>query len=510
MVMINYTNMKIFTPLMISVVLLTFTGCKKELTTAPTNSVPESLIYGDVANIETVLNGTWAYMNDTYFTFSNPGYSTILRTSDAMGDDVAIMTNKYGYRDAYQFTLANNQTRLNAMWTILYKVINNCNNIITKIDAATGSQQQKNQVKGQALALRANSYLTLATYYQFSYLKDPQAKVAPIYTEPTVADTDGKPKSTLEEVYKLITTDLGQAENLLAGYDRKGVKFKINLDVVHGLQARAYLNMGKWDLAAQKAGQARTGYAYMSAADYLTGFNDLGNSEWIWGHGQRPDQNTASYSFHFLDVSSPSSYYYSFMADPNFMSLFDSSDNRTKLFSWDNLEGREGYLRYAKFKFRADMTGDIVFMRSSEMVLIQAEGLARNGNLTDAAKFLNELRKARNANLFDLSGKSSDEVINAILIERRKELWGEGFALSDILRTQQAVVRKNYVDANGQPVQVSINTVDSKGNPVVKVVDIKQHTTLRFPDGTAFIPNSKYYLFNVPQSELNTNPNIDK
>lgn len=502
--------MKILNLLVISAVLLTFTGCKKELTTTPTNAVPESLIYGDVANIETVLNGTWSYMNDTYFTYANPGYSTILRTSDAMGDDVAIMTNKYGYRDAYQFTLANNQTRLNAIWTILYKVINNCNNIITKIDAATGSQQKKNQVKGQALALRANSYLTLATYYQFSYLKDPQAKVAPIYTEPTIADTDGKPKSTLEEVYKLITTDLGQAETLLAGYDRQSVKFKINLDVVHGLQARTYLNMGKWDLAAQKAGEARGGYTYMSGSDYLAGFNDLANSEWIWGHGQRPDQNTASYSFHFLDVSSPSADYYSFMADPNFMALFDANDMRTKLFAWDNFAGREGYLRYAKFKFRADMTGDIVLMRSSEMVLIQAEGLARNGDLTNAVKFLNELRKARNADLFVQDGKSSDQIISAILLERRKELWGEGFALSDILRTQNTVVRKNYVDANGQPIQVSINSVDNNGNVVVKVVDAKQHTTLRFPDGTAFGPNSNYYLFKVPQSELNTNPNINK
>lgn len=497
----------IISPVIGTILLLGLISCKKELTTTPTNAVPEDLIYNNVDNIENVLNGTWAYMNDTYFTYANPGYTSILRTSDAIGDDVAIITNKYGYRDVYQFALANNQTRLNAIWTILYKVIDNCNNIITKIDAADGSAQKKAQIKGQALALRANSYLNLATYYQFSYLKDPQAKAVPVYTTPTTPDTEGKPKSSLEDIYQLINADLTGAETLLAAYDRpSAMKYKINLDVVHGLQARVALNTGKWTLAAEKAGLARKNYAYMSAIDYAKGFNDLTNVEWIWGHGQKPDQNTASYTFNFLDVSSSSSYYYSFMADPNFKTFFDSNDIRTKLFSWDGLPGREGYLRYAKFKFRADQTGDIVLMRAAEMTLIEAEGLARSSDLPRAVQYLNELRSARNADSYDLNGKSQQDVIDAILIERRKELWGEGFSLSDILRTQTAVKRLPYNDSNGDPIKVTVVKPDGS----TEVVDARQHTTLKFPDGKSFVPNSPYYLFNIPQSELNTNPNINK
>lgn len=500
-------KINIITPLFAAVLLLVASGCKKELTTTPTTAVSESLIYGDVNNIEKVLNGTWAYMNDTYFTYANPGYSTILRTSDAMGDDVAIITNKYGYRDAYEFTLANNQTRLDAIWTILYKVIDNCNNIITRIDAAEGSAEKKAQIKGQALALRANSYLTLATYYQFSYLKDPNAKAVPIYTQPTNSQTQGKPKSTLEEVYTLINADLAEAETLLQNYTRPGgAKYKINLDVVHGLQARTFLNTGKWASAAKSAAEARKNYSYMSAANYAAGFNDLTNGEWIWGHGQQPDQNTASYSFHFLDVTSPNSYYYSFMADPNFKLLFEDNDIRSKLFSWDEQAGREGYLRYGKFKFRPDETGDIVLMRSSEMTLIQAEASARNGDLNSAVQYLNELRQVRNAAPFSSSGNTATSIIDAILVERRKELWGEGFALSDILRTQTAVVRKPYTDATGQPVK--INVKDKNGN--IQSVSTRPHTTLKFPDGSAFVPNSPYYLFKIPQSELNTNPDINK
>ncbi len=486
---------------------LPFLGCQKDLSTTPTNAVSESLIYGSADNIETVLNGTWAYMNDTYFTYANPGYSSILRTSDAMGDDVAIITNKYGYRDAYEFTLANNQTRLNAFWTILYKVINNTNNIISKIDASTGSDAKKAQVKGQAYALRANSYLNLVTYYQFNYQLNPQAKAIPIYTEPAGPDSEGKSRSTVEQVYALIISDLTEAEKLLKDYQRPGTtKYKINTDVVNGLLARTYLNMGKWDLAEQHALEAKKNYTYMSEVDYNNGFNDLKNSEWIWGHGQQPDQSTASYSFHFLDTSSPSSYYYSFMADPNFLKLFDSNDIRTKLFLWDGLPSREGYLRYQKFKFRADQTADIVFMRASEMTLIAAESYARNSELIKAVEQLNEVRTARKADPFILGLQTNDEVIAAILIERRKELWGEGFALSDILRTQSAVVRKPALGTDGNPLQVTVVTPDGSS----KVVAAKQHTTLRFSDGTEFTPNSKYYLFPVPQTELNSNPMINK
>lgn len=486
---------------------LPFLGCKKELTTTPTTSVPESLIYGTADNIETVLNGTWSYMNDTYFTYANPGYSSILRTSDVMGDDIAIITNKYGYRDAYEYTLSNNQTRLGAFWTILYRVINNTNNIISKIDASTGTAEKKAQIKGQAYALRANSYLNLVTYYQFNYQVDPQAKAVPIYTEPTGPTTEGKSKSTVEQVYQLIISDLTEAEKLLPAYQRPGTtKYKINIDVVNGLLARTYLNMGKWDLAAQHALEAKKNYPYMSETDYTNGFNDLKNSEWIWGHGQQPDQSTASYSFHFLDTSSPSAYYYSFMADPNFQKLFDSHDIRTKLFLWDGLPSREGYLRYQKFKFRADQTGDIVFMRASEMTLIAAESYARNADLPKAVEQLNSLRAARKADPFTLGSQTRDQVIAEILIERRKELWGEGFALSDILRTQTAVVRNPALGTDGKPLQVTVITPDGSS----KVVSAKQHTTLKFPDGSAFKPNSSYYLFSVPQTELNNNPNINK
>lgn len=497
-------KIKNITYIAVTALLLPFLGCKKELTTSPTTAVDESLVFAKADNIDMVLNGAWAYMHETFFTYANPGYSTILRNSDAMGNDVAIIQNKYGYADSYNYTIANNQSRLNGIWTLLYKVIDNTNNIITRIDASEGTADQKARIKGQALALRANSYLNLVTFYQFNYQLNPQAPAVPLYTTPTTPDSKPNPKASLEEVYKVIIADLTQAEELLVKYTRPNTtKYKINTDVVHGLLARTYLNMGKWDLATAQALAAKKNYTYMAPDDYANGFNDLKNSEWIWGQGQQADQSNASYSFHYLDVSSTSSYYYSFMADPNFKNLFDANDIRSKLFLWDGLPSREGYLRYQKFKFRSDVTADIVMMRSAEMTLIAAEGYARSGNLPKAVETLNELLAARRANTYVLGTKTKEDLIADILIERRKELWGEGFAIADILRTQSSVVRKPALGPDGQPLKVTVITPTGP-----KEVFAKQHTTLRFPDEKPFTANSPYYLIPLPQTEFDSNPNV--
>lgn len=482
---------------------LLVSSCQDKLELDPTDAVADTEVFNSTKNIETVVNGTWRYLNDTYFTYANPGYSTVMRTSDAMGPDVAV-TTKYGYRDPYAFTDLNNKaaTRVRAIWTLLYKVIDNANNIISKVDLAEGTQPEKDILKGQAKALRAFAYFNLASYYQFSYQKDKNALAVPIYTEPSTTQTKGNPKASLTDIYDLVISDLTDASSLLKDYNREDLKYKIDQNVVSGLLARAYLNTGQWQLAAKTAKEANEGYELMDAAAYQTGFNDITNKEWIWGHPQTAEQNTASYTFHYLDVSSPGSYYYSFMADPYFKDLFDGQDIRSNLFEWDAEEGREGFLRYKKFKFRSNLTGDIVYMRASEMLLIEAEGNARANQTEAAIAALNQIRTARNAKPYQPgAGKN---LIGEILLERRKELWGEGFALSDIIRTQGNLVRKEYKNTDGSAIMVNITKADGSQ----KQVAAQGHRVIKFPDGTNFAPNSRYYLFSIPQLEEEQNPNL--
>ncbi|WP_238555141.1 RagB/SusD family nutrient uptake outer membrane protein [Chryseobacterium sp. P1-3] len=284
-------------------------SCESELDTAPTNQANDVEVFKTAESAETVINGAWAKFNDDGTTYANIGYSTVLRTSDAMGSDVAVLTNKYGFASAYAFTEMVNSTTSRPLfiWSLLYSTINNMNNVLAKIDGTEGSQEKKNQVKGQAKALRAFCYLNLASFYQFSYLKDKTALTAPIYTEPSTINSVGKKKASLEEIYTLIKSDLTDADHLLQEYTRNN-KDKINRSVVNGLLARTYLNTGEWAKASAAAKIAREGFPLMAPEKYKEGFNDINNAEWIWGHGQTQEQSDASYAFHYLDVSSSGSF----------------------------------------------------------------------------------------------------------------------------------------------------------------------------------------------------------
>ncbi|RXK86741.1 RagB/SusD family nutrient uptake outer membrane protein [Filimonas effusa] len=491
-------------PFLLAVLLLTvFTACNKQLNTAPSNAVPEEILFRDINNLATIWEGTWASMMDDFYggTYSNPGFKSIGLVSDVMGYDVAVITTKYAFPATYRFQQMHDKTqaRVTAFWNQLYKIINNMNIIIAHVDDVAGSESAKKILKGQSLALRAHIYTTLASFYQFSYQKDPDAKAVPLYTVPAADTTQGNPRASLRQIYQQVITDLTQAKTLLTGYSRPA-KYKIDLDVVNGLLARAYLNTGQWANAAASAGEVLKNYTLMSAADYSKGFNDVSNVEWVWGHPEIPSQSDGSYSFHFLDVSSSASGYYSFMADPYFMLLFNDADIRKSLFKWNGATGREGFLQYKKFTFRQDETADLVLMRSAEMYLIEAEGYARNNQFTEAATALNTLRVKRNAPAFQLNSNTQPLMVDSILIERRKELFGEGFALSDIIRNQLPVVRKPYEDADHNAIQVTVITPSG----AEKQVASRSHEPLSLP------ANSPLFIFAIPQSEEENNPNLYK
>ncbi|RBL88057.1 RagB/SusD family nutrient uptake outer membrane protein [Chitinophaga flava] len=482
------------------------TACHKDfLDTKPTNAVPDDQVFNSVDNAETALTGIWAYMFETYFTFAVPGIKSLDLTSDAMGSDVAV-TTAYGFRDAYTFNemADNTKNRVSAYWTILYKVIDNCNNFLSKIDQVPGDDAKRKILKGQASALRGYCYLTLAEFYSFGVTNNASAKSVPIYTTPADPSTPGKPRATVTQVYQQAISDLEAAAPLLSGYTRDATqKFKINNNVVSGLLARAYLYSNQPAKAIDAAVAARKGYTLMSGDDYNKGFNDVSNVEWIWGQPQTPNQNVAASTFTFLDVSTPVSYYKSFKADPYFQGYFDSTDVRFRLFQW-NTSG-PGALLYKKFRFRdpGALVADVVLMRSAEMYLIEAEGYARTGNAAKAADALNALRTARNATAFNPAGTGT--VLDSILLERRKELWGEGFSLVDIIRTGGTVVRKAFKSVNGG--DSIINVIQPDGS-VVAVHGVG-HRTLNLPDKSPFKANSSYYLFAIPLSEVQNNPNLN-
>lgn len=477
--------------------LLLLAGCSGDfLDKEPTDSVSSDEV-GVPGNAERLFNGAWYNLFEYGTTYANIGYRALQCQDDMMADDV-VSRPAYGFNSSYQFNdiAIPNNSRTSFAWYLIYKTIDNCNTAI----AIDGDSEEFFQAKGQALALRAFCYLHLAQHYQFTYLKDPTAPCVPIYTEPTTSETVPKAKSTVAQVYQRVFDDLNLAQSYLKNYTRKGdgQKFKPNANVVNGLLARAYLLTGQWEEAAKAAAAARQGYSLMTTTAEYEGFNNVSNKEWIWGHPQTLAQSDASYNFYYLDATYVGAYS-SFMVDPHFRDTFSEGDIRLGLFQWM----REGYLGYKKFHMRADDTADIVLMRASEMLLIEAEALAREGFPEKAVIPLNELRHARGLGDYDLTGKSQDDVVNEILMERRRELWGEGFSITDILRTQQSVKRVAL------SVEEQAQQVDAwqEGGGFAKRTPLG-HWFLTFSGGDAFVPNSINYLYAIPKAEIDANPNL--
>jgi len=93
--------------------------------------------------------------------------------------------------------------------------------------------------------------------------------------------------------------------------------------------------------------------------------------------------------------------------------------------------------------------GDLPLMRAAEMILIQAEAEARQGKFNEAAQTLYTLVHSRDDE-YQLSANTGDDLINEILVQRRIELWGEGFRFYDLKRTNSPLDRNggNHNDSN--------------------------------------------------------------
>ena len=161
--------------------------------------------------------------------------------------------------------------------------------------------------------------------------------------------------------------------------------------------------------------------------------------------------------------------------DSKFVDLFDDTDYRgtkcTKtenvtdddelgVMFWHRTNNGDQEIRakwaYNKFKYYGDANGapmgntypELSLMRSSEMLLIMAEATAHLGNTTEALSYLTKLQNARNVSE-QTTTTNQEELLEAIYVERRKELLGEGVTGTyDLLRLQKPLVRYAATSSN--------------------------------------------------------------
>ena len=435
------------TLLIAGTVLLGFSSCTGFLETNPSTSVADTEVFKTTQGAQSALYGCYFQMESGDGGAGRQddwGYPTHLMTFDACGEDMIVWGGWYTYDYNYWGHTRGDIFKASALWRFYYRLINNTNSIIYYIDQVEGLQADKDHIKGQALALRGWSYFHLIRLFQHTYAIAKDMPGVPIYLEPTTDQTEGAPRGTVQATYDRVLEDFTQAETLLQGFVRS-YKNHIDQSVVRAFLAQTYLTMNNWEKAAEYAEKARQSYPLTSNNVYQEGFNDLSTASWMWGMPQTKDQNMSDYSpFAMWANWTRNGYTFQcFFLSNDFVNQFDDGDIRKSqiYFVWNVI--------YYSMKFRdtEDLTGSIIFMRSEEMLLTQAEALARMGKEAQAKELLWQLQEMRGAKKTTATG---NDLVEAILMERRKELYGEGLSWFDMIRNQKPLTRTgNHVSYGG-------------------------------------------------------------
>ncbi len=444
--------------------ILSITGCKKDyLETEPSNAVSEELLFSNFGAVTAALNGIYKEQFASGIGGStghdNFGQKSFDLQMDLMGNDMIVHSQGYGWMNtdysltAWQSAVTGQQS--DNAWFRYYDINKQANALINNVQGLEATKDKKDALQGQAYGLRAYSYYYLTNLFQQTYKGNESKPGVPIYTVDTIV---GKVRGTLEDDYKLILADLNEAETLLTGKSRAD-KSVIDVQVVQGFKARVGLLMHDWVAAASNAKKARTGYSLMKREDYTkrNAFSSVSNSESMWGSIIPEDQATIYASFwSHIDIGTGG---YAALGGQKKITkaLYDQindADIRKAAFTEPGT-GTNSNPDYNSMKFQTPVAGkwagDYQYMRVSEMYLIEAEGLARQtGKDAEAIAVLEELVKARFPT-YSATGLSGNDLIDEILLQRRIELWGEGFSLIDIKRLNQGLDRPQGAGNHGAP-----------------------------------------------------------
>lgn len=433
------------------------TGCKKEYLqlNPPATQTPEN-IFATTKNALAAINGMHRVLYAQWYSRqSEGGQSGNMLYMDVLGEDFVMTAQANGWLvSEYRWLTHRNETHTTVRFNygFYYSLIGNANMIIQNIDNAVGPDAEKNLIKGQAYAYRAWSYFQMIQLFSERY--DANAANSGLGLSLVLEPKSGSlPRNTVAEVYAQIHLDLDEAITLLTGTTRPH-RSHMTANVAKGFKARVALTQQNWDMAARFANEARQGFPLMSNAKYLEGFSNIDNAEWMWGIEHLDHHPTYFYSlFAYLgDFSSTNT-----RGNPKaiFSPLYDripDTDIRKRL--WDptgsnpNFPVVSGGTRFPymtrKFILRnpGNSNGDLAFMRSAEMYLIEAEALANQPGKEDQARqVLFELASHRDPG-YTLSTNTGADLIDEILFQRRIELWGEGFRFYDLKRLNMPLDRR--------------------------------------------------------------------
>lgn len=484
---------------------LIFTGCIKE--TLPTSVATTEQVAASPSALQASVRGIPSQMATGYLTGSNyafdMGYPGLMLIWDHAAGEIVDSGNT-GY-DWYSFwsqpiaSLGEEYVTTSIPWRTVYILIKAANDVIGAINPEEATEDQLVSL-GQAYAFRAQFYLNAARMYEYKAPTDPKVEASykpegdiegltvPIVTEKTTQEeARNNPRATVEKIYEQIFGDLDHAEEYLA--ETKSVTDVFpSLAVVYGIKARAYLERGSAGVDGAFASAAEYARKAIDAfggspltqsqwEDPINGFNNASanNNSWMWylHYDSEYIGNLVTFVAHMAPEETWTSYGWSVGRGIN-KSLYDKiPDTDFRKHSWidpnttdyyayktnRDVFGKTKTLKpYANLKFRPAQgncdtykvggASEVPLMRIEEMMLIEAEGLAMSGKLSEGIAALEQFVKTRNPE-YTCSAANAYAFQQEVYFQKRIELWGEGLIYFDAKRLQ-AGIRNGYLGTNVQ------------------------------------------------------------
>lgn len=476
--------MRLLKYLLIGSIILATTSCGNDwLDLGPSTSIDTETSIKQLSDIEFTLNGIYSTMQN-----SNAYSGRLMYYGDVTGDDMQAVSSTKRTGNYYRFTFQKDNGP-STHWSYLYSIIQNCNLILMNVDKLAIDEDEnsyRDDLKGQALAIRGLALFDLTRFFGYPYLKDNGASLGvPIVKD--LSTIDSKPKrNTVAQCYTEIISDFTTAIPLLGTKFNKG---KINRWAALGLLSRVYLYKGANADALSTAKEAIAGaekakYALWTNAEYPTAWsNDAGAStpgEVLFEIVNLTTDSPGNESMGYLNSHSG---YDDMCLTVSFYKLLksDKNDIRLKLLKIEKKDYAYVF-KYQPQQGESITDANIPIIRLSEVYLNAAEAAVKEKDNDAAVSYLDAIVKRANPQK-TVVGKIL--TVEDVLNERRKELVAEGHRMFDLMRNGMTMKRINETDSD------IAKTVHN--SPVME-----------------FDWNYYKIVLPIPKGEMNTNPNMEQ
>jgi hypothetical protein len=222
----KYPRMKLIYCCILAVILVATGSCNKILDTTPQDFISPVNYYNSEKDLESALTGVYDRLGD------NRMYSQGMACYLVFSDEFFMKNQTSGINANI---IDASTLEVNRHWESIYVGIERANMLLENINKPKEiSEQRRNEIKGQALFLRAYYYFMLADEFGSVPLKLQSTK------SPEEAPLPGTP---VAQIYEQIIKDMKEAEGLVRNISEYGYNTRITKTAVQGILARVYLTM---------------------------------------------------------------------------------------------------------------------------------------------------------------------------------------------------------------------------------------------------------------------------